>query len=78
MMTTEDEPLSPIDAEIEVLLSRLTALDAREPTEAERPIQEVAIAALRRRIRALSRKCTDSVCRVRILTRAEEIAGEDS
>jgi hypothetical protein len=77
MLDTDDKPLSTIDLEIETMLDRLAALEARAPTDSERAIQEVAMDALRHRIRELSRKCTDRTCRVRVLRRAEEVARED-
>lgn len=76
MNASEDRPLSPLDAEIEVLLARLAALESREPTPAELPIREVAIAAIRERLRELSRKCTDATCRVRIVRDARAAAGD--
>jgi hypothetical protein len=73
---TEDEPLSSLDVEIEVLLERLAALEARVPSPEESSIREVAIAAIRERLRELSRKCTDRTCRIRIVRGARAAAGE--
>jgi hypothetical protein len=73
---TEDLPLSPLDAEIELLLTRLSALEARAPAPDETSIREVAVTAIRERLRELARKCTDRPCRVRIVRDARAAAGE--
>jgi hypothetical protein len=74
---TRDEPLSPLDAEIELLLDRLSALEAREATPDEAPIRQVALDAIRARLRDLSRRCNDKTCRVRISAGARKAAGEE-
>jgi hypothetical protein len=76
MTERDDVPLSPLDAEIEMLLDRLAALRAREPAPDEASIREVALLALRERLRELSRRCTDSTCRVRVVKRAREAAAD--
>ncbi|MCU0725477.1 MAG: hypothetical protein MUE73_06770 [Planctomycetes bacterium] len=77
MTSVEDEPLSPLDAEIELLLGRLAALETREATPEEAPIRQVAIDAIRERLRQLARRCTDKTCRVRIVSDARKAAGEE-
>ncbi len=72
----EDTPLSPLDEEIETLLGRLAALEARTPTPDEAPVREVAMRAIRDRLRRLSRKCTDRTCRIRTLERIREVTDE--
>ena len=73
----EEAPLSPLDEEIDILLQRLTALTATPPTPQEAPIREVAIRALRDRLRELSRKCDDSTCRVRTIRDVRKALGEE-
>jgi hypothetical protein len=77
MTSDEDRPLSPLDAEIELLLGRLAALEAREATPEEAPIRRVAVDAIRERLRQLSRQCTDKTCRVRIVTDVRKVAGAE-
>ena len=73
----EEAPLSPLDDEIDTLLGRLTALTTSPPTPEQAPIREVAIKALRDRLRELSRKCDDSTCRVRTIQNVKKALGED-
>jgi hypothetical protein len=77
MNTFEEPPLSPLDEEIETLLHRLAALIETTPGRDEAAIREVAIAALTDRIRELSRKCTDSTCRIRVFREARKMLGEE-
>jgi len=72
---SEDAPLSPLDEEIETLLSRLAALQSTEPAPEQRPIREVAIDALKERLKMLSRKCTDRVCRIRTIEEVRRAVG---
>ena len=77
-MTSADEPpLSPLDLEIETLLTRLTALQERAAEPVEEPIREVALGAIRGRLRELSRKCTDSTCRIRTIDRVRRALNDD-
>lgn len=75
MSPFEDAPLSGIDAEIEVLLRRLAALEVRAPDEREHSIREIAIAAIKERLRILSRTCTDKTCRIRVLEEVRRHVG---
>ncbi len=77
-MTSADEtPLSPLDLEIETLLTRLTALQVKATEPVEEPIREVALNAIRDRLRDLSRKCTDSTCRIRTIDRIRRALNDD-
>jgi hypothetical protein len=67
MSPGDEKPLSPLDAEIETLLSRLAALQARSAEPEEESIRDVALKAIRDRLRELSRKCTDTTCRIRTI-----------
>lgn len=78
MSPFEDAPLSGIDAEIEVLLRRLAALEVRAPDEREHSIREIAIAAIKERLRILSRTCTDKTCRIRVLEEVRRHVGPPS
>lgn len=77
MSPFEGEPLSPLDQEIETLLRRLAALEARTPSEEERPVHEIAVGALRDRLRELSRRCTDRTCRIRVIEEVRKRTGTD-
>ncbi len=77
MTRHEEAPLSPLDEEIDLLLGRLSALTAAPPTPEEAPIREVAVKALRDRLRDLSRKCRDSTCRVRTIRNVRKALGEE-
>jgi hypothetical protein len=63
----EASPRSPLDAEIQLLLDRLSALQTREVDQDEEPIRDVAVDAIRARLRELSRKCTDQTCSIRTI-----------
>ena len=78
MTRFEEEPLSRVDEEIETLLDRLSAFQARTPDPDEAPVVEVAIKAIRDRLRALSRKCTDDTCRIRVIEEMRKaVDGDD-
>ena len=77
MTRYEEEPLSPLDAEIELLLQRLAALTEAPPTPEQAPIREVAVKALRDRLRELSRKCDDRTCRIRTVRDVQVALGEE-
>jgi hypothetical protein len=77
MRRFEDEPLSPLDQEIETLLERLAAFEANPPTPDERPVVEVAIKAIRDRLKVLSRKCTDDTCRIRVIQEVRKAVDRD-
>jgi hypothetical protein len=74
MTKFEGEPLSPLDAEIETLLTRLAALESQAPSEEERSIREIAVKAIKERLAELSRKCTDRTCRIRVIREARKAA----
>jgi hypothetical protein len=72
-----DSPLSPVDAEIEMLLRRLASIQSAPPDPHREAIQAVMVKAIRDRLRLLSRKCTDRTCRIRIIEEARNAAGEE-
>lgn len=74
MTRFEGEPLSPLDAEIETLLRRLSALETRTPDDDEQAVHEIAVRAIRTRLAELSRKCTDRTCRIRVIEAARKQA----
>ena len=73
MSDTEDAPRSPLDAEIQLLLDRLALLEAKEVTPDEAPVRDVAVRAVRERLRELSRKCTDETCSIRIIEQVRKV-----
>lgn len=77
MTRFEEEPLSPIDQEIETLLGRLASFESRSPSPEERPVVEVAIKAIRDRLKVLSRKCTDETCRIRVIEEVRRAVDPD-
>ena len=72
MADSEDRPLSPLDAEIQLLLDRLAALETREVDPVTAPIRDVAVDAIRARLKALSRKCTDRTCSIRTIEKVRK------
>ncbi len=77
MRRFEDEPMSPLDQEIETLLDRLATFQASTPDADERPVVEVAIKAIRDRLKVLSRKCTDDTCRIRVIEEVRKAVERD-
>ena len=73
MTDSEETTRSPLDARIQLLLDRLAALESKEVDRDEEPIREVAVKAIRDRLRELSRKCTDKTCSIRTVEQIRKV-----